>query len=229
MRTLLGATGGSLRSAAGQIHSSRSVLNRLASGKVMHPDTDTVLKLHRLAERRSTAGVVALAELKRLMQRVSEEYETAADGSGPATAVKPAADTADSMRGGAVTALAGGTGAAAAAPVPPAEGDRRRGSAADLHWPVDELLLHLDSGRFEHAVGMLDHAGDEAAAAESAAAIHACRSRGLSEAAEALLRKVGSRPEAVVLTVVGHLLDAGNPADARALISRSAQVRAVPG
>ncbi|WP_327074499.1 hypothetical protein OG196_32170 [Kitasatospora purpeofusca] len=223
VRTLLGAAGGSLRSVAGQIHSSRSVLNRLASGKVLFPDADTVLKLHRLAECKANAGVVAVADLERLVQRVSDEYESAAAETGSAAVAGPAADTVASTRGGAPAALAGGTGVTSAAPVPPAGGDRRNGSAADLQWPVDELALHLDSGRYEHAVGMLDYAGDEAPAVESAAAIQACRSWDLAEAADTLLRKVGNRPEGVVLAVVGHLMDAGNLADARALISCSAQ------
>ncbi|WP_030055261.1 MULTISPECIES: hypothetical protein [Streptomyces] len=219
VRTLLGATGGSLRSVAGQIHSSRSVLNRLASGKFLFPDADTVLKLHRLAEYKDRTGVLALADLKRLIQCALDECATAADSDGSAAAARPAEATVAMLRGGATAALAGGTGVPFTAPVPPAEGDRRSGSAADQQWPVDELALHLDSGRYEHAVGMLDYAGDEAPAMESAAAIQACRSRGLTEAADTLLRKVGSRPEKVVLAVVGHLMDADNLADARALIS----------
>ncbi|MFD0405395.1 hypothetical protein, partial [Kitasatospora sp. NPDC127116] len=116
----------------------------------------------------------------------------------------------------------GGTGGRAAAGPPAGEGDRRIERAAGLQWPVDELVLHLDSGRYEHAVGMLDYAGDEAPAAESAAAIQTCRSRGLTEVADALLRKVGSRPDRFVLDVVGHLMDVGSHADARALIGCSA-------
>ncbi|MEU8513398.1 hypothetical protein AB0C76_17670 [Kitasatospora sp. NPDC048722] len=222
VRTLLSATGGSLRSVADQIHSSRSALNRLASGKVLFPDADTVIELHRLAEHKDRAGVLALADLKCLVQRVSDEYEAAAAGTSSAEVAGPAADTVASTRGGAPAALAGGTGVTSAAPVPPAEGDRRNGSAAELQWPVEELALHLDSGRYEHAVGMLDYAGDEAPAVESAAAIQRCRSRGLTEAVDTLLRKVGSRPDGFVLAVVGYLMDAGSHADARALISCSA-------
>jgi hypothetical protein len=100
---------------------------------------------------------------------------------------------------------------------PAADGDRRNGLAVDVLWPVDELALHLDSGRYEHAVGMLDYAGGKAPAVESAAAIQACRGRGLTEATDTLLRMVGSRHEKIVFEVVGHLLDVGDVADARAL------------
>lgn len=222
VRTLLHATGGSLRSVACQIHSSRSVLNRLAAGEFLFPDAETVFKLHRLAEHKARTGVVAIGDLQSLLQRLSAERESAAADNGSAEAAGPAADIVASTRGGAPAPLVDGTGVSSAAPVTRTEGDRRNGSVADLQWPVDELALHLDSGRYEHAVGMLAYAGDEAPAVESAAAIQACRSRGLTEAADALLRKVGSRPKGVVLAVVGHLMDADNLADARALISCSA-------
>ncbi|MGW7447627.1 hypothetical protein [Kitasatospora sp. NPDC054795] len=219
VRAMLRATGGSLRGVAGQIHSSRSVLNRLALGKVLFPDTDTVLKLHRLAKSKGGVEVMTEDDLRALLQRVSDECESAFATDNISAAVnRPAAEDVDEMRG----ALEGGTGAPFDAPVPLAEGDRRIERAAGLQWPVDELVLHLDSGRYEHAVGMLDYAGDEAPAVESAAAIQTCRSRGLTEVADALLRKVGSRPDRFVLDVVGHLMDVGSHADARALIGCSA-------
>ncbi|MBV2152022.1 hypothetical protein [Kitasatospora sp. SUK 42] len=218
---MLRAIGGTLRSVAGQIHSSRSALYRLASGKVLFPDTDAVLKLHRLAQRRTGVEVVPESDLRALLQRVLDEGEHAAAADNSiAEADRPALEEATGMGGG---AQEGGTGAPAVAPVPPAEGDRRNERATGLQWPVDELVLHLDSGRYEHVVGMLDYAGDEAPALESAAAIQTCRSRGLAEVVDVLLRKVGGRPDRFVLDVVGHLMDAGGHADARELISRSAQ------
>lgn len=210
VRTLLRETGWSLRDVADQIHSSRSVLCRLASGKFLTPDENTVLKLHQLSERKGRAKTMAMSDLQHLLRRVRDEPATAA--------VRPTADTVARMHGGEPAAPAVGTGAPFIAPVPTAEGDRRNGSAAvEPPWPVDELMLHLANGRYEHAIGMLDYAGDEAPAVESAAAIQACRSRGLTEAAETLLRKVGSRPGNVVLAVIGHLIDANNVTDARAL------------
>lgn len=211
VRTLLHGMDESLRSVGRQIHSSRSALNRLASGKFLTPDAETVLELQGLAERKERAGAVTVSYLERLLQCVRDEYESTAAAAGPAADIVPC------TRGGAPAALAAGTGAPSVTPVPAAEGDRRNGSVADPQWPVDELMLHMDSGRYEHAVGMLDYAGDEAPAVESAAAIQACRSRGLTEATDALLRKVGSRPEKVVFAVVVHLIDVGNVTDSRAL------------
>ncbi|MER5352066.1 hypothetical protein ABT093_17270 [Kitasatospora sp. NPDC002551] len=226
VRTLLDATGGSLRGVAGQIHSSRSALHRLASGSFLFPDADTVLKLQRLAEHKAGAEVVAVDDLRSLLQRASGRHEPVSAASSQAAADRPAADALDGTRRGTLAALEGGTGAPPVAPVPPVEGDRRNGQIADLHWPVDELALHLDSGRYEHAIGMLEYAGGEAPAVESAAAIQACRSRGLTEAVDTLLRKVVSRPDGVVLAVVGHLMDSGSHADARALISCSTHAQA---
>lgn len=209
VRTLLDDTGASLRSVERQIHCSRSALDRLAWGKVQVPDLQTVLDLRQLAERKNPAGTVTGEELQRLLQRVSDEDKRAAAG--------PAADGVAHADDAAPAAPAAGTGSTDGAPVPAADGDRRNSFAADALWPVDELALHLDSGRYEHAVGMLDYAGGKASAVESAAAIKACRGRGLAEATDALLRKVGSRPEEIVFAVVGHLIDAGDVADARAL------------
>jgi len=209
VRTLLHDTGGSLRSIEKQIHSSRSVLHRLASGQVQHPDLKTVFKLRRLAEHKKPVGTVTEKHLRNLMQRVSDESVCAAAG--------PARDAVACADDGASAATATGIGTPAVAPVPAADGDRRNGATTDVLWPVDELALHLDSGRYEHAVGMLDYAGGKAPAVEAAAAIQACRGRGLTEATDTLLRKVGSRPEKVVLAVVGHLMDLGNVPDARAV------------
>jgi hypothetical protein len=218
VRALLRETGGSLRGVAGQINSSRSVLSRLASGQSLTPDEDIILKLHELAERKGRAKTMAKSELQHLLLRVRDEPATAA--------ARPAADTVARMHVGAPAAPAVGTGAPFVAPVPTAERDRRNGpTAVKPPWPVDELMLHLTNGRYEHAIGMLDYAGDEAPAVESAAAIQACRNRGLTEATETLLRKVGSRPGDVVLEVIGHLIDADHVTDARALtpVPRSAR------
>ncbi|MFB4271210.1 hypothetical protein [Nonomuraea sp. GTA35] len=202
-----------MRSIERQIHRSRSALERLASGKVQNPDPQTIHDLRQLAERKKLAGTVPKEELQRLLQRVSDEDQRPATG--------PAADTVAHVNGGTPAAPVAGTGAPSVAPVPAARGDRRNGSAANVLWPVDELKLHLDSGRYEHAVGMLDYAGGKAPAVESAAAIQACRGQGLTEATNTLLRAVGSRPEKFVFAVVGHLIDVGNVTDARAL----AQIR----
>ncbi|PZG07098.1 hypothetical protein C1J01_41445 [Nonomuraea aridisoli] len=209
--------GGSFRSIACQIHCSRSALNRLASGQVQNPDRKTIHKLRRLAEHKNPAGTITEEELQRLLQRVFDEDTH--------TATEPAADTVAQANGRAPAAPAAWTGAPFVAPVQGADGDRRNGLRAEPLWPVDELVVHLDSGRYEHAVGMLDYAGGKAPAKESAAAIQACRGRGLTEATDTLLRKVGGRPEEIVFTVIRHLIDAGNAADARALAQIRSSVR----
>lgn len=218
VRALLRETGGSLRGVSRHVHSSRSALSRLASGKFRTLDEETVFRLHQHAERKGRAQIMPMSDLQHLLERVNVESATEAD--------MPAACTVGRMHDGEPAASAvGTTGALFVAPVPIAEWDRRNGSAAvEPSWPIDELMLHLANGRYEHAIGMLDYAGDEAPAIESASAIQACRSRGLTEAAETLLRKVGSRPKDVVLTVIGHLIDAGDVTDAQALtrVPRSA-------
>ncbi|MFD0904580.1 hypothetical protein [Actinomadura sediminis] len=175
----------------------------------MVPDEGTVRKLHLIAASKQPARTMPLGDLERLLQRVSDESDAVVPG--PTTGIVAGA------RGEASAPLALRTGASPGAPVPGAMGDRRNRSMSDPYWPVDELRLHLESGRYEHAIGMLDYAGDEAPAVESAAAIQACRSQGLTEATDALLRKVGRRPEKFILAVVGYLLDAENTTDARAL------------
>ncbi|MEV4391211.1 hypothetical protein [Nonomuraea sp. NPDC049607] len=209
VRILLHDTGGSLRSVGFQIHRSRSALDRLASGQVQNPDTQMVLALRQLAERKNPAGTVTEEELRRLLQRVLDE--------GIFTAAGPAADIVAHADGGTSAATAARTGALSVAPVPAADGNRRNGSTAEALWPVDELVLHLDHGRYEHAVGMLNYAGGKAPAVEAAAAIQACRARGLTEATDTLLRAVGSRSEGIVLAVVSHLIEFGNIPDAGAL------------
>lgn len=209
VRALLHDAGGSLRNVAPQIHSSRSVLHRLAWGKFYIPDADAVVRLHRFAAGKNRGASVALSDLRHLLQRVQVESAAAAE--------KPAADTVAGTHGGLPAALTAGTGAPFVTPVPAFGGDRRQGLAADQPWPIDELALHMESGRYEHAVGMLDYAGGAAPAVESAAAIQACRARGLTEAADALLQRLRNRPEHDAFAVIRHLIDAGNVADARAL------------
>ncbi|MFG1617996.1 hypothetical protein ACGFI3_35035 [Nonomuraea wenchangensis] len=148
-------------------------------------------------------------ELQRLLQRVLDE--------GMHTAAEPAVDTVADADGAVPAATAAGTGATAVAPVPAANGDRRNGLMQAVQWPIDELVQHLNHGRYEHAVGMLDYAGGKAPAMEAAAAIQACRSRGLTEATDTLLRAAGSRPEKIVFAVVSHLIDLGNVEDAGTL------------
>lgn len=218
VRTLLRETGGSLRRVAVQIHSSQSVLYRLESGRFVIPDEKVILDLHRLAERKGRGRTMAVSELRHLLRRVRDESAAAA--------ARPAADTVARIHRGEPAAPIAGTGAPCVAPVPTQSGDRRNSSAAvGPQWPVDELIRHLANSRYEHAIGMLDHAGDEAPAVESAAAIQACRNRGLADATETLLRKVRSRPGDVVLAVIRHLMDADDFKDARALtlIPRSTQ------
>lgn len=209
VRTLLYDTGGTFRSVADQVLSCRSALHRLAWGQVQNPNRSTVLALRRLAECKKPVGTVTEEDLQRLLQRVLDENKRTVAG--------PAAITAAQTDSEAPAATAAGTGAPSVAPVPTSDGDRRNGVALDAPWPVDELALHLDSGRYEHAVGMLDYAGTKAPAEEAAAAIKACRGRGLTEARETLLRKVGARSERIVFAVVSHLIHVGDVMDAQEL------------
>lgn len=195
-----------MRSVAPRIQSSRSALSRLLLGQVQSPDMRTVLELRKLAERRNPAGTVSEEDLRRLLQRAQDEDQ--ADAEEPADLPAHAARRSLSVPG---------TGAPHVAPVHAAEGDRRNDSTADALWPIDEFVGHLDNGRYEHIVAMLDYAGGKAPAIEAAAAIRGCSSRGLNEATDTLLRKVASRPGDFVLAVVGHLMDAGNFPEARTL------------
>ncbi|MFD0405394.1 hypothetical protein ACFVHV_08665, partial [Kitasatospora sp. NPDC127116] len=150
VRAMLRATGGSLRGVAGQIHSSRSVLNRLALGKVLFPDTDTVLKLHRLAKSKGGVEVMTEDDLRALLQRVSDECESAFATDNISAAVnRPAAEDVDEMRG----ALEGGTVAPFDAPVPLAEGDRGRERAPRPAGAGGEKVGDQVTGRKEHARG----------------------------------------------------------------------------
>jgi hypothetical protein len=203
VRTLLDDAGGSLRSVANQIHSSRSALGRLAAGQVGYPDKKTVLNLLRLAARKNPAVTMTEEELERLVQQVWDEDPHVA---------RPAGALAD---GGTTTA---GPGTPHVAPVLVGGGDRRNCLTAYVRWPIEELAKHVDNARYEHAMGMLDYAGGRAPAKEAADAIQACRDWGLAEAVDTLLRMVGRRPGTQVLAVVGHLMDVGNIADARALL-----------
>ncbi|MFC5182265.1 hypothetical protein [Actinomadura harenae] len=203
------ATGRTYRDIARLIHSSRASLQRLASGKTRFVDRETVLKVHELAEQLSGPQSITKAYLQDLLQRVHEEALAAA--------AKPASEAAEDLQGEGPAAPVAGTGIPRGAPVPVPGWDRRNDSELDLGWPVDELAVHLDNDRFEHAMGMLDYAGGEAPAVESAAAIQACRTRGFGEAAETLLRKVRSRPADDVLRVIGHLISVGDYLDAQAL------------
>ncbi|WP_326634658.1 hypothetical protein OIE67_52400 [Nonomuraea fuscirosea] len=172
----------------------------------------TVLGLRKLAECKNPAGTKSEEDLRCLLQRAQDEDEVQTD------AEEPADLPAHAVRR---FPPAPGTGAPHVAPVPAAEGDRRNDLTADVLWPIDEFVGHLDSGRYEHVVAMLDFAGGQAPAIEAAAAIRECSSRGLTEATDTLLRKVASRPGDFVLAVVGHLMDAGNFPEARTL----AQIR----
>lgn len=209
VRSWLQNTRLSLRSVRSKVLSSRSALSRLAAGQVRNPNWDVVFKLRRLAEDKNPIGTLSEKELRRLLQRVAEEGQDIAAG--------PAVDTVAHVGGEATAASTAGTGASLVAPVSAIDGDRRNSSMAGALWPVDELMLHLDSGRYEHAVGMLDHAGGKAPAIEAAAAIQACRDQGLTEATNTLLRAVGRRPEKIVFEVLTHLIDIGDVTDAGAL------------
>ncbi|MEV4105594.1 hypothetical protein AB0J42_35580 [Nonomuraea sp. NPDC049649] len=211
MRTLLSATGGTLRSVAvaDGVLSSSSALQRLASGQVKNPSKELIFALRKHAEDNNAVGLVTEEELLCLLQQVWDESRQIAAGPAVITVTHPD-DEAPAVP-------AAETGARSVAPVPASDGDRRNGLVPGTPWPVDELVLHLDSGRYEHALGMLDYAGTKAPAEEAAAAIKACRSRDLTEAREILLRKVGARSEKIVFEVINHLIHVGDVMDAQEL------------
>ncbi|MFC7305304.1 hypothetical protein ACFQVC_13855 [Streptomyces monticola] len=109
-------------------------------------------------------------------------------------------------------------------PVPLGEGDRQHQESHSeaAFWPaVDDLASHIAAGRYEAVAVILDHAATMADPGETARAMISCRTRGLDEAVEHLLRNASYRDAREIMAIARSLIGAQYPSTAEELLERA--------
>ncbi|MFF7688002.1 hypothetical protein ACFZB6_17795 [Streptomyces syringium] len=92
------------------------------------------------------------------------------------------------------------------APVPPQLGDRRCHEAAEVGWPgLHEVAVHFDRGRAHDGVSLVQHLVPTMTVQELSVAVAACRSIGLGDAADTMLKAAARRDSRAVLHIVSML------------------------
>ncbi|MCX4093960.1 hypothetical protein [Nocardia sp. alder85J] len=215
----------------GNAHLSRSVLSDLVNGlRVRAPREAPLRALYDFV--RDTVGAERMTlsweELSKLCNELSplasspRRRRSAGMCVGPATAADHVSSEAGPASPGTHSVEATVSVPPGVPPVRSSEGDRRNEEAWDLVWPpAADLRDYISSGNFERANGLIRHISIEAAPAEAAAAVVACRDLGLLDVVDTIIGYVGRRPERDVLRIVWSLNKQDRRADADAVVERA--------
>jgi hypothetical protein len=102
----------------------------------------------------------------------------------------------------------------ASPPVPSAKGDRQR------EWKdMAALRARLTAGEIHDAAGIMRHVGRDGSSAEAAAAIAACLSEGLADAAATIVAYAAHRDDEDIFVMMEALLDEGDIGSASRLVA----------
>jgi len=205
-----------IRAVADRCRISKSALGALLAGKAKRPNEGLLDRLWKEAEGAAATPAdlpVTRDELRLLCHAVAQE----------SLALLPCVHCRSGDREPAFAPVSRRPALDSQLPVPPLSSDRQRWTG------LEGLISRLKADQLDDAAGVLRHTAITANPPEVAAAIAACETHGLAEAVEAATTYAARRTADDVIWIACELLDSGNTAAARSLLTlmRTAQTSAL--